>query len=216
MRSKDEKPKKPVECYSLLKKIFIIVMVLALITTVVICGNVQSYQVQGKRFMTDVFKPIRYFGFPGLEEEDIGDISYSTKRESTFTVYISPTMTPGLTNTAPTQTKPIITHHSLTAALDRSLNQNLPARLTDLVRIEPGTIESSEFPGMPEPCQTPRRNTGVEDVLCMVGVWGGVGVGMEGGEIDVLLVYCGTLSYTKHIPVVYSLLDRPTTLKNKI
>ena len=25
-----------------------------------------------------------------------------------------------------------------------------------------------EFPGMPDPCASPRRNTGVEDILCMV------------------------------------------------
>lgn len=30
---------------------------------------------------------------------------------------------------------------------------------------------SKEFPGMPDPCATARRNTGVEDILCMVGTY---------------------------------------------
>lgn len=39
---------------------------------------------------------------------------------------------------------------------------------TDIVQGYQGN-GSDEFPGMPDPCATPRRNTGVEDVLCMVG-----------------------------------------------
>ena len=30
------------------------------------------------------------------------------------------------------------------------------------------TTLSLEYPGMPDPCASPRRNTGVEDILCMV------------------------------------------------
>lgn len=47
---------------------------------------------------------------------------------------------------------------------------NLPAPLTKLQPLGPGMTESQEFPGMPDPCQQPRRSTGVEDLLCMVGI----------------------------------------------
>ncbi|XP_052791542.1 carbohydrate sulfotransferase 15-like [Mya arenaria] len=49
----------------------------------------------------------------------------------------------------------------------RRFEPKLPAKLTGLTPLKPGIPESSEFPGMPDPCAAPRRNTGVEDILCM-------------------------------------------------
>ena len=46
---------------------------------------------------------------------------------------------------------------------------NAGSRETDAIVGSGGThTKSLEYPGMPDPCASPRRNTGVEDILCMV------------------------------------------------
>ena len=89
------------------------------------------------------------------------------------------------------------TYLNLTIASDlKKLSNNLTYRTTDKVKyretstlnlIKHGGSEetnatvdlggthkttlSLEYPGMPDPCARPRRNTGVEDILCMVCIY---------------------------------------------
>lgn len=179
MSPRDEKSQRALECFKLVKRTFIITFLLVFVTTAVMYGTTQNISIQTSRVIESNFKPMPIINRTFIQT--VFKLGHKINTTNTSKTYTEPKMPSGAAiiiqqtgepTTVLSQPKPArfdVPNPLLIAQLDASLNKKLPAKVTDLVRLKPGSRESPEFPGMPDACQTPRRNTGVEDVLCMVG-----------------------------------------------
>lgn len=171
MTPRDEKSQRALDCFKLVKKTFIITFLLVFITTAIMYGTTQTMSIQASRVIESNFKPMAIINrtflqavFRREQNLNISVANLSSEDSQTNDEY------PQKLTTEPKPARFEVPNPALIAQLDASLNKKIPGKVTSLVRLKPGDKESVEFPGMPDPCQLPRRNTGVEDVLCMVRV----------------------------------------------
>jgi len=178
MAPHDDKSQRAIECFTFVKRTFVITFLLVFITTAIMYGTTQTMSIQTSRVIQSNFKPMPMINRnftntvtrrdPIVNSANISDDALDNTHEyqKTF-LEVSEKRASFIKEPRPARVD--TPSSSMIMKLDESLKLNLPAKLTSLVKLRPGVVESSEFPGMPDPCQTPRRNTGVEDVLCMVG-----------------------------------------------
>lgn len=193
MTVNDERSKKAVECFKFVKTTFVVTFLLVFIATAVMYGTTQNMSIQSARVVASKFRPMPLIDRNLTQNvvknnQDVTSVYNKASRSRTINRDVpsdarggslpkpishgkSTSVTIEKKSTAISgQIEIDSSHREMLAKLEASLRANLPAKLTDLQPLNAGAKESAEFPGMPDPCVTPRRNTGVEDVLCMVSV----------------------------------------------